>query len=441
MIKSLLSLAILPLLLIPVYGSHAEFINEDKKIELKEIASAWVNDDMTNDEYIQVIIELVENRDIVLYTVFNDRIPSISESDFLESTKLSVQNWLYGNIDDRGFVHNLASLAHYGILGIDDPSQILLSVDKPVYYTHDEILLYVDMLGYRIQEYDQGFYVNSYLDGNYNGKHWFDVFYVPVTLDLRDGFSFQTLGNYTFELQYKELTNSTSFQVITSPIQIQLDKSEYYLNDDIFINGTLTNMNQTKDYTITYDIYQNDNMIESGTGGTLNNDGTFEFTIDTDGWNSVNRTITVTAQDNTSAEKSFYYSNAPHMTDEFIFEYLTNNRNIIDSHSEIFADHNSIINTHDGLFNTHDSMMDEHNGIINNYAQIISDHENTIASYNSIIQSHNDIIHRYNQTIMAQNETIESQQLTIDSLVTNFTRMLNHMADINDELYGTSGDR
>jgi len=174
------------------------------------------------------------------------------------------------------------------------------------------------------------------------------------------------LGNYIIKLQYgidKLDSIEITFELLPNNIQIQTDKSQYNLNDNIFINGTITKIDLS-DTTITYNVYHSDDtLLERGDGGILQDDGTFNFTIDTYSWlsdvgYSDYMKLTVDIQ-NSTASTFFNYYNTPDMTNEVLYSYIMDNKDTI---------------------STHDYMMGE-------YDTVLSAQNNTITLQNEIINS------------------------------------------------------
>jgi len=97
-------------------------------------------------------------------------------------------------------------------------------------------------------------------------------------------------------------------------------KSEYYVDDDIVINGTITEIDWKEDTTITYDVISTMSYVILGSGqsDSLQEDGTFQFTISAEDralWveHSEDVIFIITIQDH-SQEYSFYSSTKPDMS-------------------------------------------------------------------------------------------------------------------------------
>jgi hypothetical protein len=130
----------------------------------------------------------------------------------------------------------------------------------------------------------------------------------------------------------------------TNPLTIQSDKSIYYIGDPIIINGTVTNIDWSADTAITYDISYADEIVQTRSGITLQDDGTFNFLIDTNTWNDVgSHIITVTIQ-NFTADVSVYYENTPDMTNEALYEMgMTQYDMIEDIEDELVAQNETLV--------------------------------------------------------------------------------------------------
>ena len=140
-----------------------------------------------------------------------------------------------------------------------------------------------------------------------------------------------------------------------NPLTIQTDKEEYYLNNNIFINGTIIEIDQSTDTTITYDITYSDNIIQTG-NTTLQEDETFNFTIDTSEWDIGSHIITVTIQDFT-ADTSIYYHNTPNMTPEANYEKIMIQQDTDEEHREMLDDHGTTMTTQDTMMYSQDDKI------------------------------------------------------------------------------------
>lgn len=115
---------------------------------------------------------------------------------------------------------------------------------------------------------------------------------------------------------------------LLSPISLQLDKSEYYIGDMIFANGTMNDIDWSIDTTITYSILDPfGNPLVTDEYLTLNDDGTFNFTLYTSNnefWNDYSGyvQITITFQNYTSSE-SFTYYNTPNISNEVLHDRIS----------------------------------------------------------------------------------------------------------------------
>lgn len=115
-----------------------------------------------------------------------------------------------------------------------------------------------------------------------------------------------------------------------NPLTIQTDKTEYYVDDPISINGTITEIDELADTTITYDITFLDEIIQTGDSDTLQEDGTFNFIVDTTLWDHTGNTIITIEIQGFTADANFYYYDLPDMTPEALFEMIMAQYDIID---------------------------------------------------------------------------------------------------------------
>jgi len=138
------------------------------------------------------------------------------------------------------------------------------------------------------------------------------------------------IGTYVITADYEEHTSTITFETITSNLTITTDKETYYLNSIIGINGTMTTFDPDGDREMLFGLYEEDGTtIEYWSyPDIVNEDGTFEITISTidrTRWSEYNGDVelSITLQDHTSTE-SFQYINEPNMTNEALYEEITN---------------------------------------------------------------------------------------------------------------------
>lgn len=113
------------------------------------------------------------------------------------------------------------------------------------------------------------------------------------------------------------------------PLTIQTDKSEYYIDQLISVNGTMTDVDWLEDTTILYDVTRYTEIIQTGDGGILYDDGTFDFIVDTNGWDEGGTEVNVTIQGYNSTA-SFYYYNEIDMTSEGLYEMIIGQYDMIE---------------------------------------------------------------------------------------------------------------
>ncbi len=147
--------------------------------------------------------------------------------------------------------------------------------------------------------------------------------------------------SYTITAQYENEINSISitFDVLKSPITIQTDNTQYYQTENIFINGTMIDINWNNSTAITYDVYHDSQLINSGDGGILNNNGTFNFTIDALQLNNDGEIQVAVNIQNYSSSIFFDYYNIPNKTSDANYDRLM-------IHGTILNDHDNSMNYH-----------------------------------------------------------------------------------------------
>jgi len=164
-----------------------------------------------------------------------------------------------------------------------------------------------------------------------------------------------TSGNYTIEFHHFEDSSiiipfQITGKIYSTTTTIQTDNPEYYIGDTISINGTVNDVNWSKDTTITYHVKHGQEIIESG-NTTLQNDGTFDFTIDTSTWNTDTSIypIEVTIQ-NITKMISINYHNTVNMSPESNYEKI-----MIQEYKDV--EHDTKLDIQNKTLDEYDTMM------------------------------------------------------------------------------------
>jgi len=152
-------------------------------------------------------------------------------------------------------------------------------------------------------------------------------------------------------------------------IKLQIDKENYYQNDLVYVNGNIIEIDWSEDITIHYDIIHN--SITSDIT-QLNNDGTFDFIIDTNLWNYDGKVqVTVNIQNYTSSI-FFNYFDVPNTANESLYNYITDNNNDILSHENTMIEYNTHLINQNNTINAHDTMLNNHNTTMYGYENTIT---------------------------------------------------------------------
>jgi len=171
-------------------------------------------------------------------------------------------------------------------------------------------------------------------DVNSNFYYEIDIFNL---VDINDNSIRISSGDYTFrvfDLVESEYFITIPFKITGELMKIQTDKQEYYLNENISINGTITEIDESADTTITYDITYSNEIIQTG-NDTLQEDGTFNFTIDTIQWDHTGTTtVNVTIQ-NSTANTTFQYYNTVDMSPESNYEKIMIQQDTDEKHDKM----------------------------------------------------------------------------------------------------------
>lgn len=157
---------------------------------------------------------------------------------------------------------------------------------------------------------------------------------------------------------------------IQQEIFFTTDKTEYYKDEPIFVSGTMTEIDWLEDTSISYNIKDVKSILNLGAGEnitTLNNDGTFSFTIDfleRELWVSYagNITFFITSQ-NATANIRLYISDQLNMSNEYLYEKSMIHEERISSHNSTLSTLSDTTDSHSTILLTHDTILTEHETI------------------------------------------------------------------------------
>lgn len=288
---------------------------------------------------------------------------------------------------------------------VDSPySEFIIDIES-TYYDKENIILVGNVSEVPLgipsvtlvinDEYGQPFYIDS----------------VTIKSDWTYEFSvnsniFET-GNYIFEINSGIHNDSVSLDILSQfkSIDTQSDKTEYYTNEIISINGTITTIDESKDTIISYNVsHSDDTLIQSGENIILNEDGTFDFTISTTGWDFDDYIIVdITFQDST-ASTSFNYYNTQNIENEILYSLITENT--------------YTLNTHDTALEEQHYTMESYNNTLNNHDTILTDHETSIDQQHYTMEV-------YNSTLIIQSQLIENLEGKI-KIIDDYLAILNN---------------
>lgn len=163
---------------------------------------------------------------------------------------------------------------------------------------------------------------------------------------------YQIVSIYGVSSEHPFLSATTEFDIVVPSITVNSDKSEYYVGENILISGTMSNIDFTENTDISYEIYANQILIESGIGGTLNEDGTFSFTIYTannESWDDYSGSVEliVTIQNFTSSTFFTYY-NFPNMSNEALYDMIIDLVNTLYDYRITLTSYNNTLTIQNG---------------------------------------------------------------------------------------------
>jgi len=297
-----------------------------------------------------------------------------NSTGYFETTTIIDDNefkWRYSDEYTAGFYYlNYSKLIDFSFY-TDNPKPIINSVitDKQQYHYYETVYISGDVaenvngidLSLNLGEPSGIIIYSEYLTINTD-----NTFNTEFNLD---GPLFDTSGIYSIYIGYESDGMSTSFELLPRDIQFQTDKSEYYANEKIKVNGTMANVDPMTSLDISYEIYENSNIISSGGGGIINTNGTFNFEIYTDDtWYSGTFDIIVIIQGVSSDYYTIIYENIPNMENETLYDYIMDNQDTLLDH-EI-------------TMNQSDQLLDNHNSTINDFELRLSGMESGLVLIN-----------------------------------------------------------
>jgi len=214
-----------------------------------------------------------------------------------------------------------------------------VTTDKDIYYPGDEIVVkghstksspHLQSLNgelLKLMTYSMPYFTYNFVAGdhyNYHGNFPYDGI---NGIKLAHGMN--VVAETTFIVDCSNnLEQCRSMEPPPNPtMTITTDKITYYLSNNIFVSGTVSNIDWSEDTTVTYMVSSDRYMtIQSSTTVDLQEDGNFNFTIDTIEWdgNSDYYDITINIQ-NLTEKIRITYDNTPSIQQEpSIINIITN---------------------------------------------------------------------------------------------------------------------
>lgn len=249
-----------------------------------------------------------------------------------------------------------------------------VTTDKAEYLFGETIYITGEVSEYK-ENYGLSYVITD--SNNYMGGLGYPIVNSDKTFNidfLLDHSLFKEPGIFTIKLQYGADKIETTFELIPHNINIQSDKADYYKNENILINGTVSNIYQSKDATISYNISRSDDtLIQSDEDVTLDADGTFDFIISTTDWDFEDYiTVDVTAQDST-ASTSFNYYNTPNTENDSLYSLITENTSTLEDQHYTMDSYNNTLTTQSLQITTLQEELQSLRGIFTILNNTISD--------------------------------------------------------------------
>jgi len=192
------------------------------------------------------------------------------------------------------------------------------------------------------------------------------------------------------EISYSVISVPSQFFPQTS-LTFETDKGDYYTDSRIFVNGTMIDIDWSKDTTITYIITRGGKIIHSGDSNSLQNNGTFNFMIDVSEWNGNTDNydngvypFNVTIQ-NKTAQIGFDFHNTINMTPETLYEMNMEQYEILDEHDVTLDEHDVKLDEYDVTLDEYDVTLDEHDVKLDEYDVTLDEYETIIDNQQSIL--------------------------------------------------------
>jgi len=306
--------------------------------------------------------------------------------------------------------------------------------DKTEYYKGETIQLFGQVS--KIEGIDTGIIYLRSLSGNnliYYGNFEINPDQTSIYTNIV-GSLLSEDGTYIITANYDSNSTNTTFEYFDeyatyNLITIQIDKSEYYYNEEIIVNGTMVDVDWTRNTRIHYDVVNPfGEIIQSGNDVVLQNDGTFNFIIDTSTWSEFGfKIINVDIQDD-MGNSVFYYSNELDKTNEANYERIMNNEGRININNLQLNDHSTMINSHDTIVNEHIQNFLSHDDRIDALLITISSLQTQIDGLRELVQGStpddditvpviSDFIAISNNGTVSLSWSIEGEPITLYNLI------------------------
>lgn len=158
--------------------------------------------------------------------------------------------------------------------------------------------------------------------------------------------------------------------------QFQSDKTNYYLNDIIYLTGTLENFDTSKANQIDLYFYYSGNIPLPLTYTTYpNSDGVFIVTIQTidELWSDYTGYIKVVGIiEDIEKQIQFHYSNEPNMANEILYDMITDANDTLDTHYTMLTYQDTMVNDHTNTLTIQNKIIEQQNDIISSLQEDVT---------------------------------------------------------------------
>jgi len=349
LLLSLMVLAILSMMLIPVFAQRDIVFTTDK-LEYSNGEIIFINGTIANYDS-QNIREFtfyvyVHDERLVYFESMTVNLDGSFEKTLVVDEPVFVLTGDYMLIFEYGSDSEGESIKYLDGVSELIPHEFILTTDKPGYHKDETVFISGEVPIFD-GNHDIHIDIISPLERRIGFTHT-----TSVNFDRTFNYSFPIsnisspdIGIYTIRASYISEQIETTFELLPPYIQVFTDKPSYNEIETISITGKITGLTISPTDNIAITLYDTDNRIFLPEMLTTITDDSFSFQVLTDDvmWQNYNDYITIYASiQNHTAQTTIHYSYYPaELSLEFLHDNVTDNTYII---NDMYTTHDTLIN-------------------------------------------------------------------------------------------------